>query len=78
MKKFIEFLATGDVTWVKGDTQKPQHVRKGTHLIADKVARNPNGGIGFYEIWQGKWSSIISGRSILISDVPKSLLAKLG
>ena len=63
-KQEIEFLATGEITWVsKSGIECRQHVREGDRLRV-RIAKQADG----YELWDGRWSVLMPAKNIRIID----------
>ena len=64
-KQEIEFLATGEITWVNrsGTKEQRKHVQKGDRLHVRVVQQGDDS-----ELWDGNWSVLMPTKNIKIVE----------
>ena len=63
-KQYVEFLATGDITWVsKSNLERRKHVHKGDRLHVRVVQQADD-----YELWDGNWSVLMPAKNVRIVE----------
>ena len=63
-KQEIEFLATGEITWVsKSGTERRRYVQKGDRLYVRIVKQADD-----YELWDGNWSVLMPAKRVRIVE----------
>ena len=67
-KQYVEFLATGDITWVsKWNLERRKHVHKGDRLHVRVVQQGDD-----YELWDGNWSVLMPAKNSESSNISPS------